>query len=67
MLDMSAHLEKLRADAQDCADISRRATDNYKRDLFAKLAEHLSRLALEVERELAEQEKREAPNESRAL
>jgi hypothetical protein len=59
MLDMRAHLEKLRADAADCADISRRATDTRKRELFANLAEHLSRLALEVESALAAQENRE--------
>jgi hypothetical protein len=59
MHDVKAHLEKLRADAEDCAVISKRATDARKRELFATLAEHLNRLALEVERALAEQEKRE--------
>jgi hypothetical protein len=59
MLDMKAHLEKLRSDAADCAVISKRATDASKRELFATLSEHLNRLALEVERALAAQENRE--------
>ena len=59
MLDMRVHLEKLRSDAQDCAVVSTSATDLHKRELFARLAEHLGRLALEVERALAEQEKKE--------
>ena len=62
MLDMRAHLEKLRSDARDCADISKRATDAPKRELFANLSEHLNRLALEVEHALAEQEKLDLPH-----
>jgi hypothetical protein len=50
MKDMMAHLEKLRIDAEDCALISKLATDMQKRELFARLAEHLSLLASEVER-----------------
>jgi hypothetical protein len=46
MEDMTAHLEKLRVDAEDCALISKLATDIQKRELFARLAE----LASEVER-----------------
>ena len=60
MLEMRAHPEKLRADAQDCAVISQRATDARKRELFANLAEHLNRLALEVEHALVEQEELKA-------
>jgi hypothetical protein len=53
MKDMTAHLEKLRIDAEDCVLISKLATDMQKRELFARLAEHLSLLASEVERAIA--------------
>jgi len=53
MEDMTAHLEKLRIDAEDCALISKLATDMQKQELFARLAEHLGRLASEVERAIA--------------
>jgi hypothetical protein len=53
MEDMKAHLEKLRIDAEDCTLISKLATDMQKRELFARLAEHLGVLASEVERALA--------------
>jgi hypothetical protein len=53
MKDMMAHLEKLRIDAEDCVLISKLATDMQKRELFARLAEHLSLLASEVERAMA--------------
>lgn len=49
MQDMKAHLEKLRADAAECALIRDLATDPQKRALFTRLADHLSRLASEVE------------------
>jgi hypothetical protein len=49
MQDMKTHLEKLRADAAECALIRDLATDPEKRALFTRLAEHLSRLANEVE------------------
>jgi hypothetical protein len=52
MEDMKAHLEKLRLDAEDCALISKLATDMQKRELFARLADHLGVLASEVERAL---------------
>ena len=53
MLDMQAHLEKLRCDAAECAIIRDLATDVLKRELFARLAEHLSLLASMVDREIA--------------
>lgn len=56
MHEMRAHLEKLRSDARDCALVSLNATDVGKRELFARLSEHLNRLAQEVERALAETE-----------
>lgn len=52
MQDMQAQLEKLLNDAEECALISKLATDKDKRELFAKLAEHLRGLAAEVERTL---------------
>ncbi|MET4153527.1 hypothetical protein [Bradyrhizobium sp. RT7b] len=53
MKDMQAQLEKLRTDAAECALIRDLATDPKKRDLFTKLAEHLTILADEVERAIA--------------
>jgi hypothetical protein len=50
MKDMQAHVEKLRQDAVECASISKLATDEQKRELFARLAEHQKVLASEVER-----------------
>jgi hypothetical protein len=53
MQDMKAHLEKLRADAAECALIRDLATDPVKRELFTRLADHLSALAGEVEAAIA--------------
>jgi hypothetical protein len=53
MQDMKAHLEKLRADAAECALIRDLATDPQKRMLFTRLADHLSTLAGEVETAIA--------------
>jgi hypothetical protein len=49
MKDMQAHLEKLRSDAAECALISNLATNQEKKELFARLAEHLTVLASEIE------------------
>jgi len=54
MQDMKAHLEKLLTDAEECALISKLATDKVKQELFAKLAAHLRTLASEVERAIGE-------------
>jgi hypothetical protein len=51
---MQAQLEKLRMDAAECARIRDLATDPKKRELFARLAEHLTALASEVERAIAD-------------
>jgi hypothetical protein len=59
MQDMRAHLEKLRADAAECALIRDLATDPEKRALFTRLAEHLSALAGEVEAAIAARLSRE--------
>jgi hypothetical protein len=53
MQEMKAHLEKLRADAAECALIRDLATDPQKRMLFTRLADHLSTLAGEVEAAIA--------------
>ena len=53
MRDMQEQLEHLRNDAADCKSISDLATDLQKRELFARLADHLSVLASEVERAIA--------------
>jgi hypothetical protein len=54
MKDMLAQLEKLRTDAAECALIRDLATDPKKRELFARLADHLTVLASEVERAVAD-------------
>jgi hypothetical protein len=53
MKDMEQHLLKLRADAEECSNISMRATDPQKRDLFARRAQHLDVLAAEVARAIS--------------
>jgi hypothetical protein len=52
MRDIQTYLEKLRCDAAECAIIRDLATDVPKRELFSRLAEHLSLLAEVVEREI---------------
>ena len=54
MKDMQAQLEKLQRDAAECALIRDLATDPKKRELFTRLAEHLTVLASEVERASSE-------------
>jgi hypothetical protein len=49
MQDYLAHLEKLRADAAECALIRDLATDPAKRELFDRLSVHLKTLADQVE------------------
>jgi hypothetical protein len=50
LLDMVTHLQKLRADAAEARRVSERATEQNKRELFARLADHFSVLAIELER-----------------
>ncbi|MGE9008175.1 hypothetical protein ACO2JO_06310 [Leptospira interrogans] len=49
MQDYQKHLEKLRADAAECALIRDLATDHTKREVFDRLATHLNALAEHVE------------------
>jgi hypothetical protein len=58
MKDMTASLEKLRADAAEAALIRDLATDIQKRELFTKLADHYAALAAEVERAIANDQAR---------
>lgn len=53
MKDMQVQLEKLRTDAAECALIRDLATEPKKRELFTRLAAHLTILAEEVERAIA--------------
>ncbi|MGY4501629.1 hypothetical protein ACVWYH_005560 [Bradyrhizobium sp. GM24.11] len=62
MKDMQAQLEKLRKEAAECALIRDLATDPKKRELFARLAEHLDVLASEVERAITEPQQEIAPD-----
>ncbi|MCK1723012.1 hypothetical protein [Bradyrhizobium sp. 141] len=54
MKDMQAQLEKLQRNAAECALIRDLATDAKKRELFARLAEHLAELASAVEQTIGE-------------
>jgi hypothetical protein len=49
MRDLREKLEKLRSDAEDCTLISKLATDKEKRELFARLATQLRKMAEDVE------------------
>ncbi|MBR1124528.1 hypothetical protein JQ628_23590 [Bradyrhizobium lablabi] len=49
MKDYQAQIEKLRKDAAECAMIRELATDKAKRDMFDRLASHLTVLADQVE------------------
>src|SRR5258708_28580954 len=52
MTDIQAHLNKIRSDAAECILLSTLVTEG-KREVFARMAEHLNGLALEVERTIA--------------
>ena len=58
MQDMLAQLEKLRRDAAECGLIRDLATDPKKRELFDRLAAHLTQLASEVEQTILEKGKK---------
>lgn len=55
MKDMQASLERLRTDAAEAALVRDLATEPRKRALYTTLADHLSRLADEVERAIEQQ------------
>ena len=54
MKDYQTQLEKLRTDAAECALIRDLATDPVKRELFDRLAVHLTSLANQVEKTMLE-------------
>ena len=49
MQDYLMRVEKLRQDAAECARVRDLATDQEKRELFGRLASHLTLLADQVE------------------
>ncbi|AJA61650.1 MULTISPECIES: hypothetical protein [Bradyrhizobium] len=59
MRDYQAQLEKPRTDAAECEFISDLATDKAKRDLFDRLASHLTVLADQVEAAMLERKVRD--------
>ena len=56
MRDMQTHLEKLRTQVAECELIRDLATDQAKRELFNRLAEHFRVLITELERAIKQQE-----------
>jgi len=52
MKDIQTHLDKIRSDAAECVLLSSLVADG-KREVFARTAEHLNALALEVEKTIA--------------
>jgi hypothetical protein len=50
MKDMREQLERLRTQVAECELISQLATDQNKKELFARLARHHEALAAEIER-----------------
>ena len=63
---MEEHFLKLRADAEECSNISKLATDPQKRDLFARLAQHMNVLASEVARAISAKRAGDASKEEAA-
>jgi ribosomal protein S7 len=58
MQDYLAQVEKLRRDAAECAMIRDLATDKAKREMFDRLASHLTVLADQVEMAMLERKDR---------
>lgn len=61
MQDYQAQLEKLRTDAAECALIRDLATDKAKRELFDRLANHLTVLAEHIELAMLKRRKSAGP------
>jgi hypothetical protein len=57
MKDYQKQLEKLRTDAAECALIRDLASETAKRELFDRLAAHLTILADQVEQEMLKRRK----------
>ena len=60
--DYQASVDKLRKDATDCALIRDLAADQKKQEMYDRLAQHLNRLADEVEQAMAQTTGRENSN-----
>jgi len=60
MKDYQAQIEKLRKDAAECARIRDLATDDAKREMFDRIASHLTVLADQIEMAMIERGKRHA-------
>ena len=60
MKGLQPHLEKLLSEAVQCEIIAKRATDEAKRELFTRLAEHYTVLASEVERVIRQKQNKRA-------
>jgi hypothetical protein len=54
MKDYQAHAEKIRKEAAECAEIRDRATDQAKREVFDRIASHLTVLADQIEMAMLE-------------
>jgi hypothetical protein len=57
MKDYQAHLERLRTEAAECKLICDLATDPTKREMFGRMAAHLTALADQVELAIIEASK----------
>ena len=57
MNDYVAEAQKLRKEAAECALIRDRATDQSKREMFDRVANHLTVLAIQIERAILERHK----------
>ena len=53
MKDLTAELEKLLTNAEDCTLIARLATDKNKRETFARIAKQLREMAAELQADIA--------------
>jgi len=53
MTDIQTHLSKIRSDAAECILLSGLATDDARREMFVKTAQHLNLLAFEIEKTIA--------------
>ncbi|KYG99520.1 hypothetical protein [Bradyrhizobium sp. DOA1] len=63
MADIREKLDKLRADAADLVQMSRRTSDPKKRELFERLANELAIEALELEQVVKAQSRSSGPSD----
>ena len=65
MTDIQTHLSKIRSDAAECILLSGLATDDARREMFVKTAQHLNLLAFEIEKTIAANSAKSPHGESR--